>query len=49
MGSTLFEGDAETLTMAAMLGDSPLHFGGSIDDSLTPLLRSLCPGLANCD
>ncbi|MBQ9095267.1 MAG: hypothetical protein IJY53_02895 [Akkermansia sp.] len=49
MGSTLFEGDAETLTMAAMLGDFPLHFGGSVDDSLTPLLRSLCPGLLTVD
>lgn len=49
MGSTLFEGDAETLAMSAMLGDVPLHFGGSVDDALTPMLRSLCPGLLTVD
>lgn len=44
MYTTLFEGDAETLAMDTMLGNT-WHLGGSVDDSLPLLLNTLCPGL----
>ncbi len=39
-GTTLYEGCAEDLTMACMLGDW-FHFGGWVDDELSHFLREL--------
>ena len=38
--SVLYEGDAEEMTMAAMLGGGILHFGGDLDaDKIQDILR----------
>lgn len=38
--TTLYEGNAENLTMASMLGNS-IHFGGSVSDDLMPYLTEI--------